>query len=468
MEKPSKTTVQQKRNGVLLCLCLTAASISAPLNGLSPSLSLVALDFGFDQKQRDVYLGGYMGLATMIGQMIGSGLSGVYVDFCPRRRMLVLALIVGSFAMVSFGSMPILEIMLFLRILTGGCQGAIVPILFSLIGDYYAVDERATASAIVSSCLGGGMMLGQLFTGYMLDSIGWRTPFVVMGVFAGLMAYFVHFTLKEPVRGAKEEELGDVLSRGASLPPLTISTFFKTICIPTVSIMVLQTLPNTVPWGVLSTHLHDFLATDEHLSMNAATSLIAMFGAGAAFGGLFGGFLGGKMYAISRASLPVFMGSTIMVSALLLKRLLNMDMDSTSAGQIAMPILIVSGALAAVNGANVRVVVINLTSPEARGAIIALLNFVNNAGRGTGPFLIDMWMQLTGATRKVAVTTFLDFWLVSGCMMVIASITIARDEDRMRMGLKRFAEEASAGLAVNPLKGSGTMIASQKSSDDSA
>ena len=45
--------------------------------------------------------------------------------------------------------------------------------------------------------------------------------------------------------------------------------------------------------------------------------------------------------------------------------------------------LIVSGALAAVNGANIRVIVINMTSPEARGAAIAVLNFVNCLGRGT-------------------------------------------------------------------------------------
>jgi hypothetical protein len=40
--------------------------------------------------------------------------------------------------------------------------------------------------------------------------------------------------------------------------------------IPTVAIMLVQTIPNTVPWGVLSAHLHDFLATDEKLSMQVA------------------------------------------------------------------------------------------------------------------------------------------------------------------------------------------------------
>ena len=47
----------RKYEGRLLCLCLTAACLSAPLNGLSPSLTLVALEFGFTSQERDIYLG---------------------------------------------------------------------------------------------------------------------------------------------------------------------------------------------------------------------------------------------------------------------------------------------------------------------------------------------------------------------------------------------------------------------------
>lgn len=131
-------------------------------------------------------------------------------------------------------------------------------------------------------------------------------------------------------------------STGYTLPPLTTATFCYSMATPTVAIMLAQTVPNTVPWcvltvelnctvclsftvlhscsalhctahltlffsppvtlmsllpsisppslhrGVLSAHLHDFLATDEKLSMHQATSYIAVFGAGAASGGLLG------------------------------------------------------------------------------------------------------------------------------------------------------------------------------------
>ena len=128
-------------------------------------------------------------------------------------------------------------------------------------------------------------MLGQLFTGYSLSYLGWRVPFIVMGTLAMLALVVLKYFLVEPQRGAREDALAELLSRGMTLPPLSATSFFESMCIPTVTVMVLQTVPNTIPWGVLSAHLHDLLATDADLSMEEATSLIAIFGAGAALGG---------------------------------------------------------------------------------------------------------------------------------------------------------------------------------------
>jgi MFS family permease len=107
----------------------------------------------------------------MLGQMVGSCISGVLENTYQRKSIIVASLLLGSIASILFGIIRYYPMLLMLRVVTGGCQGAIVPVLFSLIGDFYSVDERATFSAIVSSCLGGGMMLGQLFTGYTLGKI---------------------------------------------------------------------------------------------------------------------------------------------------------------------------------------------------------------------------------------------------------------------------------------------------------
>jgi predicted MFS family arabinose efflux permease len=59
------------------------------------------------------------------------------------------------------------------------------------------------------------------YTGY----LGWRFPFVIMGMYAFLSAALVYVTLKEPQRGAKEEDLTEVLSKGIHTYSLTLVLF---------------------------------------------------------------------------------------------------------------------------------------------------------------------------------------------------------------------------------------------------
>jgi MFS family permease len=443
---------------VLVCLCLAACFLSVPLNGLSPSLSLVAADLGFDEKQRDLYLGGYIGVATMIGQMLGSLLSGVVTDAYPRPWLLIMALMVDATATGLF-AFPFVtfNVMLALRVVVGGCQGIAVPIIFSLIGDFYGTDNRATVSAIVSSFLGGGMMLGQLFVGYCLPYLGWRQPFFILALASMVAALILFRYLPDPLKGGNEEALEAMLSKGIALPPMSVSTLMRSLMAPTALLLIVQTVPNTVPWGALSTHLHDLLATDAHLTLPQATSLIAIFGVGGAIGGVFGGMLGAKLYALNRSYLPLFMGCTLATSAVLLKSLLTLDLTQTAAIETAFPLLIVAGALAAVNGANVRVVFINLASPEARGASIALLNLVNCFGRGCGPGVAELWMEHRQLSRTEAIGDVLSLWLLAGFVLCLASFTIARDEDRLRQSMRRLADDSistASGVQMQQLAGS--------------
>ena len=75
-------------------------------------------------------------------------------------------------------------------------------------------------------------------------------------------------------------------SSSPPIPPHTV--FFSSLPPPHTPPTPNIHTPTIHPRGVLSAHLHDFLATDENLSMHQATSRIAVFGAGAAFGVLLG------------------------------------------------------------------------------------------------------------------------------------------------------------------------------------
>lgn len=291
------------------------------------------------------------------------------------------------------------------------------------------------------------MMLGQLFVGFSIAYIGWRWPFQIIGASALASAVVVSYCIVDPPKGGNDEDLAALVRKGISLPTLNITTLYRTLAVPTVFLMLVQTIPNTIPWGILSAHLHDLLATDAQLTMQEATSLMGIFGTGAACGGFFGGFIGAKLYSWNRMILPSFMGLSLAASSCLLKQLLSLDLSERGVLQLAYPVLVCSGALGAVNGANIRIVVLNLTSPEARGASIAVLNFVNCVGRGFGPLIIDLWMTAYSIERKPAISVILNLWILSGMLMCAASFTIAQDEDKLKMSLRKYAQEAQ-GIGV--------------------
>lgn len=405
-------------------------------------MSIAAQDLGFDAHERDLYLGSYVALATMLGQMIGSITVGVIIDWVSRKQIMVTVLYVGALSTVLFGCpfVPYWWLLVF-RVFTGACQGAVVPLLFSLIGDYYTEDNRPNASAIVSSFLGGGMMVGQLFVGYLINGIGWRAPFVLIGLFAFFTALSVQMFIEEPIKGGNDQEIALLVKQGISLPPVSMANLLKNLLVPTTFLLMMQTIPNTIPWGVLCAHLHDLLATDSKLTMEGATSLMGIFGSGAAVGGLFGGFAGARLYSMNRMILPAFMGLTLGTSSFLLQGLLGMDLSEKGVMELAYPVLVLAGALGAVNGANIRIIILNLSSPELRGSSIAVLNFINCAGRGFGPLIFDIVMETLGLDRRRAICIFLNLWFVAGFLMCLASCTVIPDEERLKRLLRNFTEE---------------------------
>jgi hypothetical protein len=133
-------------------------------------------------------------------------------------------------------------------------------------------------------------------------------------------------------------------------------------------------------------------------------------------------------------------GLTMASSALLLKDIITYDLSASSMTLHNRMLLFLSGALAAINGANIRFIILNVTTPEARGATIAVLNLTNCLGRGIGPSIADLYMRNWHLKRKDGIEISLNFWLVASVLMMLAYLTVIRDEDRLKSELRRFAK----------------------------
>ena len=81
-----------------------------------------------------------------------------------------------------------------------GCS----PPSHSLISDYYAPKQRATALSIYSFGIPLGTMFGAVAGGWLAQEFSWRVAFVIVGLPGILLAVIVKLVVKEPPRGHSE------------------------------------------------------------------------------------------------------------------------------------------------------------------------------------------------------------------------------------------------------------------------
>lgn len=78
------------------------------------------------------------------------------------------------------------------------------PPSHSIIADYFPKEKRSTALSIYSLGIPFGQMLAFLAGGWVLENLGWRKAFFVVGVPGVILAIILKLTVKEPVRGAQD------------------------------------------------------------------------------------------------------------------------------------------------------------------------------------------------------------------------------------------------------------------------
>lgn len=78
------------------------------------------------------------------------------------------------------------------------------PPSHSIISDYFPKEKRSTALSIFSLGIPFGQMLAFLAGGWVLENLGWRNAFFVVGIPGILLAIVLKLTVREPVRGAQD------------------------------------------------------------------------------------------------------------------------------------------------------------------------------------------------------------------------------------------------------------------------
>ena len=281
---------------------------------------------------------GFITTARSVVQTIMLPIWGYLSDRYSRKKVLTVGILVWGITTILTALAANYETLLFLRLLTGLGLAAIIPTAFSIIVDIYKPEERGKyfgyfwllgllGIVVIVPILGmldapsiTGGIESNLWQLLWLQSIspqvtlfvnnliywdyilkitvypgGWRWGFTLLGVLCIAIAGFIWVFLKEPVRGASEKELMDVITRENiekyKIDRKAVGDIFR---IPTMWVIIAQGLTGYFPWIVFQVWLIHWLESVKAIPPDQATLIFAMIVLGSAVGSLIGGYLGDK------------------------------------------------------------------------------------------------------------------------------------------------------------------------------
>ncbi|KAL3906905.1 MAG: hypothetical protein SGILL_009088 [Bacillariaceae sp.] len=179
---------------------------------MSPNLTAIAEYFGLDDEERDRKLGGDISLAFFLLGAPASFLIGFLADSYDRAKLFGWTVGIGEMACLLTYFVQTYQQLYICRAITGFSVGGALPVIYSILGDMFAAEDRHVVSAMVSFGVGAGISVGQAVAGYLGPTYGWRVPFLVISIPALICAVVVYFTVKDPQRGIMERAFLDTQS----------------------------------------------------------------------------------------------------------------------------------------------------------------------------------------------------------------------------------------------------------------
>jgi len=152
---------------------------------------------------------------TVLGLLAGTAFAMFYVvmgipiariaDRINRRNLIALAVALWSGMTALSGLATNIWYLTLARIGVGIGEAGCSPPAHSMIADLYPPEKRSAAMGFYTLGISAGVMVAYLAGGWVVQNIGWREAFFIVGIPGLLLAIVVRFTLLEPARGASEE-----------------------------------------------------------------------------------------------------------------------------------------------------------------------------------------------------------------------------------------------------------------------
>ncbi|CAM9713752.1 unnamed protein product, partial [Ectocarpus sp. 12 AP-2014] len=428
----------------LALLTLVVVLLFADQNLLAPNLSAIAEEFGFNEEEKDRHLGGDIAVAFFGFGAPASLLVGWLTDVIDRRKLFVAIVALGEMGTLATVFVTTFSQLFWTRAITGVAIGGGMPLVYSILGDLVSSTGRTEASGLIGIAIGMGLGLGQVVAGFTgsSTSLGWRLPFLLMALPCLALALLVLVATRDPARGRLEAGLQEHFRAGGEYNErLNLNGLRMLAKSPTVLLVLAQGIPGTLPWGVITVFLPDYLHKQRGMSIKTATVVGMVFGVATVAGQVVGAKVGQSLYNRRPRNQALLMGVRTLlafllpaVSALLTNFIVSSNVDSGGIFGVYALYAMAGGFLAAMTGPNIRSVLMNVTLPSTRGTAFGVFNVFDDLGKGLGPAMVSLIVASRG--REDAFTLAILGWLACGTMLLAMALTVHRDEQKGGGGME--------------------------------
>ena len=416
---------------------------------LNPLLNPLLRDF-FGGTSRVMPLGwlSFAVMALTAGSML---VSGVLADRTARKKIAWAGVLVYGLASVLVIFTPQgrsgYAFFFGLRCLNGLGIGTLLPAVFSMVGDMVAPRRRATAFGAVSVAMLLGRLAGFALAGAWADR--WRTAYFLVGL-ANLALGFGLLLVREPQRGAREEETEKAILHGAEYRFRFSRRDIRSLAANRSNLWLVLNIVGVIPGSIIIFLIFKYAEDIHNLAAGTVNLiLILAFLAGALGAMVFGrlGDWGSQRDDRAKVLVALFCNIVpIIFMILFLQARFRVPAGASLSQTLAVPgVGLFIGSIAAAMFINQGVnpnwysCLTEVNLPEHRATMIALGSLKDMLGGALGPLAASLAVGAWGL--RTAMASSLVFWAANIFLWLPLLRTVPRDIKRQHRLLAERARE---------------------------
>ncbi|MGO9596964.1 MAG: MDR family MFS transporter [Isosphaeraceae bacterium] len=141
--------------------------------------------------------------AYLLAATVSTPIYGKLADLFGRKRVLLFGLALFSAGSMLSGTAQSMGQLIAMRTIQGLGAGAVSPIVLTLLGDLFTLEERARIQGLFSTVWGLSSIAGPLIGGWLTVNLNWRWVFFVSVPFAVLAFLMLSFYFHEKIEHRK-------------------------------------------------------------------------------------------------------------------------------------------------------------------------------------------------------------------------------------------------------------------------